>query len=186
MNYKKIISGLLAAGCLLVAAQSQAVTVSWQLDNVVLSDGQTVTGGFDYGADTNSYSNISIVNSGTGGMASQVFSSSDPARCYPSECRFDTEPQGSIYMLLRLNGEMTNLGGTITLSRYLLEDNPSFGTLPLLWNTGSNVGINGSAPLSGSIIGTVVPSSVPVPAAAWLFGSALLGLAGVRRRGGAA
>lgn len=31
-------------------------------------------------------------------------------------------------------------------------------------------------------LGVVAPSAVPVPAAAWLFGSALLGLAGVKRR----
>ncbi len=46
---------------------------------------------------------------------------------------------------------------------------------------------NGQATLAGLFNGTLrgltaAPSAVPVPAAAWLFGSALLGLAGFRRK----
>jgi len=43
-----------------------------------------------------------------------------------------------------------------------------------------------SGSIGGSYIGTVGATEVPIPAAAWLFGSALLGLGAVRRRKNAA
>ena len=42
-------------------------------------------------------------------------------------------------------------------------------------------GPNGSS-LGSSTSFTATPSAVPIPAAAWLFGSALVGLAGIKRK----
>ena len=49
------------------------------------------------------------------------------------------------------------------------------------WNLGNCVADEGDAPYA-QVDYTYEVSSVPVPAAVWLFGSALLGLAGVARR----
>ncbi|ARN75053.1 VPLPA-CTERM sorting domain-containing protein [Oceanicoccus sagamiensis] len=48
--------------------------------------------------------------------------------------------------------------------------------------TGSGLGVETTINYTASGTYDVVPSAVPVPAAAWLFGSALVGLAGVGRR----
>ena len=41
---------------------------------------------------------------------------------------------------------------------------------------------NPNNPLSVTIDGLAVPSEIPIPAAAWLFGAALLGFVGYSRR----
>jgi hypothetical protein len=55
------------------------------------------------------------------------------------------------------------------------------GALCGWWNLGNCVADEGDAPYA-QVDYTYEVSSVPVPAAVWLFGSALLGLAGVARR----
>ncbi|MDP8567581.1 Lcl domain-containing protein [Methylophilus aquaticus] len=60
------------------------------------------------------------------------------------------------------------------------------------WNFYNNIGLPDGrkknswyyawAVTSGQIVSSSTPSAVPIPAAAWLFGSGLAGLAGLRRR----
>ena len=73
----------------------------------------------------------------------------------------------------------TTVSGSITLSRVGVFDPADMATLQLV------SGLNFTAPFSDNddwarLEANVSP--VPLPAAAWLFGSALLGLAGVARR----
>lgn len=53
---------------------ARAVDVHWVLDGVLLSDGQTLTGSFDYDESTSTISNAAITNSGSALWPSQVFS----------------------------------------------------------------------------------------------------------------
>jgi hypothetical protein len=71
----------------------------------------------------------------------------------------------------------------------LVVDDLGNGTLGGLWDgTFFGAGFN-SAALTSSLFGASdgiflegTVSAVPVPAAAWLFGSALIGLAGIKRK----
>jgi hypothetical protein len=86
----------------------------------------------------------------------------------------------------------TSLGGT---GDFILDSSNSFNTLfidnfdqsftlslqdPLGLATPGNNGIGASFIVSGTI--ALAPTTVPVPAAVWLFGSGLLGLIGIARR----
>ncbi|MEW5967371.1 MAG: PEP-CTERM sorting domain-containing protein [Pseudomonadota bacterium] len=56
------------------STMARAVDVHWVLDGVLLSDGQTLTGSFDYDESTSTISNAAITNSGSALWPSQVFS----------------------------------------------------------------------------------------------------------------
>lgn len=94
---------------------------------------------------------------------------------------------------LRAQASVTILGNPYVLDVPLwpLTTPPSGGTYDsgtnaytLNWSNSFNVVVGGYLPISGtaqvSLAGSVTP--VPVPAAVWLFGSGLLGLAGIARR----
>ena len=61
-----------------------------------------------------------------------------------------------------------------------LSPNSFNGTIMSLW--GANFDVDGNATLGLDLRLELAPSVVPVPAAAWLFGSGLLGLVAVARR----
>jgi hypothetical protein len=71
------------------------------------------------------------------------------------------------------------ISGTGTLSASLAGLDPTFGR----WSYSSG-DLNWSAITSGELVGdpVVPPSAVPVPAAVWLFGTALIGLVGFGKR----
>jgi len=82
----------------------------------------------------------------------------------------------SFSLVMHFAASLTNAGGTISL-------------LPTGNNAGNYDGfgwyLSGSQPLlggTGYVGGSVVASVVPVPAAFWLFGSALVGLGWLRRK----
>lgn len=78
-------------------------------------------------------------------------------------------------------GNGINIGEYIILSAIL---NPNANIDSLLGNGGLRIGlhIQGFAGGGSDSYVSGPPSSVPVPAAGWLFGSALIGLMGLRRR----
>jgi hypothetical protein len=185
---------LLAA--LLLGANASAAPVQWTLNDVVFDDGESVTGSFDYDADTNSYSNINIVTielyedyldvddwwwagSSFDHEGNVVGMTSTQAWFLNAAC--PSCPNGG----LSADHDVLQLGFSTALSN-------SGGTAVL--TTGSFLTIaydSGAGPFAGSpdlsygmdrkiVSGTV--SSVPIPAAAWLFGSALAGLGWLGRK----
>ena len=159
---------------LLFTVSANASVVSWTLSNVILSDGQTVTGGFDYDADTDAFSNISITNSGNDSYPSTDYAYYHNGGIYNISVSSTLSPTTGD-TLLSLGwlsaGPLTNAGGTLALNPGL-----PFGECTNSDCSGVALNLNGARVASGSI------SSVPIPAAVWLFGSGLLGLVGIARR----
>ena len=156
-----------------------AVPVTWTLDSVLLEESEypsgdlayrTLTGSFVYDADTNTYSEI-LIKSEAGSYLwfGNIYSEDARTRwSAPIESPTDSGVILNAYtdcfdlfcetsLSLSYGSALTNVGGTIVLSGQ--EDHVEFG-----------LGVGGSRYIvSGSLVGTVVP----IPAAIWLFVSAL-------------
>jgi hypothetical protein len=178
---KKILSVTLALASLaFVSVSSQAAPVQWTLNGWNLDDDVgEVTGSFVFDVDLGTFSNVNISSTlgpesyswaGLGADANTLeFVTGDP----------NGELSGTSVMLAAIGGGgMTNAGGgplsvltqggTNPLSSQSTCDNADCSTVS-----------NPVYLTFGNITGTSV---VPIPAAAWLFGSAMLGLVGVARR----
>jgi hypothetical protein len=152
------------------AFNAHAATVSYTLENVWLDDTQQMTGTFSWTYTAGDFENGE-------GLFSEIYV---PRYGTDLSGLVITTDTSSIEVSLLDNLDSRNIG----LSLKLIEPfTPTTGSLLDLTVTESKWEDfdGGKHPfISGSI--TPVVSSVPVPAAAWLFGSALLGLAGVARR----
>jgi len=143
-----------------------AAPVTWTINNAVFDDGGAVSGTFDYDADTNSYSNIALLTtdgsstfSGTTYLSSQSVSS---ASFFNSSTTLNDVGTGLTVFAMQFFQPLTNAGGAVALF------------------TGDEY--NSSFTLQRSLLGGATVSAVPVPAAVWLFGSALAGLGWMRRK----
>lgn len=161
-----------------VSGVVNADAVHWTLDGVILSDGQLLTGSFDYDRDINQYSNISVTNSGTATWESTSFTQmSGNSGNQVSVAFHDGTPAINDILLLlswNINGqELTNAGGSVSLKQDSV----------LFFRCSVEDCSNGSTSLSRHVYVTAGQlTTVPIPAAAWLFGSGVLGLIGVAKR----
>ena len=168
----------LLAFSLLLSSATYATPVEWTL-SATFSEGLEATGQFTYDADTNQYTDISIFFDGN--LAFQRATS--PGFTTPRFLVRDTgvwEPSSGLMYTedfsLSFEQSLTNAGGEARIASgyyYLgVQDLNEcfFGPYCPL----------GPAYDQTLISGTV--SAVPIPAAAWLLGSALIGLRFVRRR----
>jgi hypothetical protein len=165
---KKLIALALLLGC----GVAQAIPVTWTVTDATQDyTGTPITGSFTYDADTNSYTNISLVTSWysdtfiadhlVAGEPGFIHASSDsngaPAPCgnigVCAQIRFWTTP-------------LTNAGGTIVIDKGEVT----------MWGDGVETGAN------EIVTGTLVANVVPIPAAAYLFASGLGLLGWFRRR----
>ena len=187
----------------LVTLTAQATPVRWELNDIQFVDVgvnlNPVTGSFIYDADTQAVSNVSFSGIPTLGIGSD-FSllygfdlSGDGSSIVFTESAVASTSELKAYsgaaMLLGFTSRLTNSGGVTTL----LE---GIGPGPLLDNASNSAfcsdGIDSCLALGiynvtsyeslGYAGGTIVGSAVPVPATAWLLGSALAGLGWVRRK----
>ena len=141
---------------------AEAAVVTWTLKNVSLSgSGQigSANGSFDFDAATDTFSNINISAAETYGSIS--FLNGDASFLELSSGR-------PSFLNMSFDSALTESGGTIGVA---VEETIILFTSP----------IPITAFLSGSGFVTGTPA-VPIPAAAWLFGSGLLGLIGIARR----
>jgi hypothetical protein len=172
---KNLIAALLLLGC----GSANAANLTWTVD-LLFSDGYTGSGTFDYDADTNTYSTIDIFVeyddiSGEGGYGfyslitprhdgNTAEADSNQVAFYP----WYDFPEHYDFLWLTFSSPLTNSGGEIALdsssgifNQYIYDGGY---VSPQMFITGGSV------------------SAVPVPAAVWLFGSALGGLGWMRRR----
>ena len=152
-----------------------AAPVTWTINNAVMSTGGVVTGSFDYDAVTDVMSNINIVSTTYGEsfvINSLNIDSGGYCDCYNEytvEWVANTESPNTIRDLgFYLDAPLTNSGGVINIhTLFDVRYNSVTSDLDernLLYPT------------------TATITGVPVPAAAWLFGSALAGLGWLRRK----
>jgi hypothetical protein len=156
------------------ATSTQAAVVTWTLEGVTFDDGTEVTGTFDYDADTDVYSNWNLQTQ-TGFIAGFNYNpgNSTASDSYSSHLEIYTfygDPDNDRFFSLHFASSLTNAGGTVEV------ETPSY-CLP----TSSSCEVDFVDAKARGVTGGRV-SAVPIPAAVWLFGSALAGLGWFRRR----
>jgi len=167
---------LIFAALLFCSAAVGAAPVKWVLDGVTFADGYSAEGSFTYDMATSEYSEISITTYGVDGWGTHY------DQIHPQQPAVtDTLPVndgGTFFFGLSFVDSLTDDGGTVDL--LTLQGHP-FQTVE------GPCGINGcTGPDADFANNRYVTSgsvrAVPVPAAAWLFGSALAGLGWIRRK----
>jgi hypothetical protein len=156
---------------LLVVGSANAAPVTWTVDATWNASFDTddgvgqLAGTFDYNADTGIYSNIDLVSTCSIGICQDFFGASINSFFQGNDTFMAADGLTSIDAPVQVNlsysDVLTDSGGDFSLefnsqiSGFLAQDD-------------------------GALTGTV--SAVPIPAAVWLFGSALAGLGWMRRR----
>lgn len=151
-----------------------AAPVTWTLNDVHFDDGGTAVGSYDYDAVANIYSNVFITTT-----EGSIFSgSSYNDACNVSTCHPDFIDSRPVFenvtgtyierlLVFSLQGAMTNSGGVLQI---------------LAGGIGCELSCEVDDALRSRIVVAGSVSAVPVPAAAWLFGSALAVLGWLRRQ----
>jgi len=174
MWIKACLTGVLFA----VFSTAQSAPIHWTLTGVVFDDGDELAGSFAYDADSNTFSDVAISliqDSEVSFTYTALFAGGSTAVAFVEAGGSDLTDQG--YLQLGFyQFPLTNAGGAISLVDPMDPAASQDGVC--LDITCSSVSF-GRTVVAGAIIGT--PAIVPVPGAAWLFGSAV-GLMGAMRR----
>ena len=203
MKHKLLTGIIIGAALSLPSIASYAAPITWQLDNVTFASAQTqgtgpfdgtATGSFTYDASTNTYSNVNITTTGSGYWGTD--NCGDSALCGTyiratdlystlSATSLQATPTASdpvnavgyygISMQFAGSG-LTNAGGIVDLYTAGGTDGEGICATAACDPTGAGA-VSAFRGFSGGSV-----SAVPIPAAAWLFGSAILGLLGIARR----
>jgi hypothetical protein len=157
---------------LFFAASTQAMPVVWTLADAVFDDGGIATGSFTYDAGTGTYTDINIVTTAGNQQPIPVYPGSNYGdlnnNTVPGSHILIFETGSNNYGLgLNWQGSLSNAGGNIALEVGMT----SAGSYEIDLSNFSQRFL-----ASGTI------SAIPVPAAVWLFGSALAGLGWFRRK----
>ncbi len=177
--------GLLAVTVLSVTATAAPVT--WTINNATVFsnisyDTATFYGSFNYDADTNTYSNLNIkaeifVNQGRDDwyhdgdvyILAGPFNVSLPGSATQLNAKHSYPPYGyDTFLTLNFGSALTGAGGTVAITSGTIV-----GTLDFYSETDESAYL---------LPGATVSAAVPVPAAVWLFASALAGLGWMRRK----
>jgi len=167
---RSIVLGVIA---LVTMNATQAAPVVWAINDGAFEDGGTFSGSFTYDADTDIYSDISInVSAWFIAPPAYVFTADSPLNSDASELFLygGVDYVFERYLGLYFETDLTNQGGTVAI--YLPVSREEF------------VDYGDGQPSAGEryiVSGSV--TAVPIPAAAWLFGSALAGLGWLRPMG---
>lgn len=173
------LAGIVVMLCCAVGAH--ATPVQWTLSDVLFDDGGTATGSFIYDADSATYSNISITT--TDALLVPVATFTTLLSGSATDAAFATSAGNQtglpFLQFLYFQFPLTNAGGTLYLIDPFFPAASSFDGACV--NAGCTSVAYGRTMLDGGITGGA-PAVVPVPAALWMFGSALVGLGICRRR----
>ena len=149
-----------------ISAAALAAPVEWTLQDVQFEDGGTAYGSFTFDADLDQFTNVNIATtSGT------MFSGLEYDDCHwffgcnESAIIVGIESDDNQWFGFALDSPLTNAGGTRQLVIAPCQASCEFVDTGVVRNV-----------VSGSV------SAVPIPAAVWLFGSALTGLGWMKRK----
>lgn len=165
----------LAAAIVGMATTAHATPINWSVDQLSLSDGSTVSGGFTYDATLDVVSNVNI-----------TLTTSTPGSPYTLTNHFFptlgkvffgfTETAAANYtgqatLWIRVESPLTDAGGSVPI-----DTNWGYG-----WGFCSLPGCT-SASNPGDLRGNLVAEQVPEPGALTLIGLALAGVTAARKR----
>jgi hypothetical protein len=187
---------------LTLSLNAAAAPVTWVLDGVTFASSEVqgpgpydgvATGSFTYDADTNIYSDVSITTTGSGIWGTD--NCGDSALCGTYIRATDLyapltatslqitptasdpiDSTGYYGISLQFVSALTNAGGTVQLFTAGGTDGEGICKNPDCLPEGA-AGVTAFRGFSGGSV-----SAIPVPAAVWLFGSALAGLGWMRRK----
>jgi hypothetical protein len=149
----------------------QAATVNYTLDNIFLDATNQMTGTFEWTYVEGDFEN------GTG-LFSELFIPLTSHTLADLNITFDINKSIEITLINNSDSDGVDIS--------LVFQNPLTPTQSTLLNLdfigGSKYSIGGTGTNNLFISGGISPAVVSVPAAAWLFGSGLLGLIGIARR----
>ena len=173
-------------------SSAYAAPVQWTLHDVSFvtdDEYRTLTGSFYYDADTNEYSNISFHYDDSSGYPFPdfdhqvyIWGHSSPGGINADELSLQNGPgqynDGEV-LHLAFSEALTGSGGQVALD---LTQTFIGGATFLGFGGPGGLDVYDAQYPSYLAGGYVSASVVPIPAAAWLFGSALAGLGWIRRR----
>lgn len=201
--FKTILKTILAPLSLLAfGLTAHAAPVTWVLNDVTFASGEVsgpgpydgvATGSFTYDADTNTYSNVNITTTGSGIWGTDNCGDSVLCGTYIRATNLyapltstslqitptasdPVDSTGYYGISFKFDSALTNAGGTVQLLTSGGTDGEGICKNPDCLPEGA-AGVTAFRGFSGGSV-----SAVPVPAAVWLFGSALIGLVGIRRK----
>lgn len=166
---------LLLAALLASPFALNAAPVTWTINSLNLTDGATGGGSFVYDIDTGIYSNVNVFTTVGTTYPAQTYS-------FPYEFNSGAFPDSSLeatnvtgdltgqnLLAIAFTGILSNAGGTLDVLA---------GAENLCHNSDCSQFDNIRFVTGGEIFG----EAVPIPAAAYLFGSALIGLVAIKRK----
>ena len=172
MKGKIIMSRFIHLGlfvALIFSGSIHAAPVTWTIDSLLFDDGGTGSGTFSYDASTNAYSNIDILTTAGSDFGGASYSSVNPYGPNGAEylVTMIVPLAGAPALALSFAAPLTHAGGLITIG----------GGGEAICGDECAIPVSGLRNISSGQI-----SAVPVPAAVWLFGSALAGLGWLKRK----
>jgi hypothetical protein len=144
---------------LLMVSGAQAAPVTWTVNNAIFDDGATLIGQFDYDDITGLYSNIAL-SSSSGSFFPAPANYGQAGLWNAAEVYFTEFGSSGRVLGLQFEQALTSAGGILELGAFESITPPDARWV-----------------LAGATV-----TAVPIPAAAWLFGSALAGLGYLRKR----
>jgi hypothetical protein len=165
-----------AIAVLVFGVSAQAAPVTWTLEGVAFDDGGTASGSFIYDADFDVYSSVNMTTTAGDDLAGDTYLY--PNGVFVNQLSLIATSQDVPdltdvpALALFFSVGLTNAGGSVSLTSATSRES-------LCGDVDCNVGLG--EPFSRNVIAGTV-SAIPVPAAVWLFGSALAGLGWMRRK----
>jgi hypothetical protein len=165
---------------LLFAPLAYALPVTWHLVDVQIDQGYFIEGSYTYDADLNVFTNVAIETLATpwGNSSFDIACSEIELPCGDIGDILVFQDSGSLtpapVLYLELEGSMSNAGGSLQISIGCFGE----PTCP----DASNSYLIDPWFSRNEIVSGYVVAAVPIPAAVWLFGSALAAVGWMRRK----